>query len=219
MTADRKERDSSAGGQERERETKRQSAAAGAASQQSSGTGKEARTREREQPMTTVREGSEVRARGSIEDNARIAERIPDLWNDRDFDGLMRIAAENMECVAVPFGATYRGPNGYREFMQAWATAFPDGRVEVTRVIADENGAVVEYTGRGTHSGPLSGPFGTIPPTGQRAELLLCDVMEVEQGRVRRIRSYFDNATLMRQLGITPQAGTREATTTSRGGT
>lgn len=216
MTADRKERDTSAGGQERE--TKRQSAAPGTAAQQSSGAGKEARTHDREQPMTTVREGSEMRARGSTEDNARIAERIAELWNDRDFDGLMRICAEELECVAVPFGTAYRGPEGYRQFMQAWATAFPDGRVEVRRVIADENGAVVEYTGRGTHTGPFSGPFGTIPATGQRAELHLCDVMEVEQGLVRRVRSYFDSATLMRQLGITPQAGAKESKT-SRGST
>lgn len=218
MTTDRNERDASAGEREQEQEQMRQSAAAGAPAQQTSGTSRDTRdtrTRDREQPMRTAREGGEARARGSSEDNARIAETVLDLWNNRDLDEIMRLATEDAECVQVPFDATYSGPAGFRALMQGWLTAFPDGRAEVRRVIADENGAVIEYIGRGTQTGPLTGPAGTIPATGQPAELRLCDVLEIEQGRVRRVRSYFDSATLMRQLGVSAQTGAGGSTTAS----
>lgn len=166
-------------------------------------TSSEGSTREREQRISTTREGGEAGRRSAIEENSRLARRSIDLWNARDFDQVASVAAENVECVSVPFNATFQGPEGYREFMQNWATAFPDGRIEVKRVIADENGAVIEYTGRGTNTGPLTmGPTGTIPATGRRGELALCDVLDIERGKIRRMRSYFDSATLMRQLGV-----------------
>ena len=75
---------------------------------------------------------------------------------------------------------------------------------------------VVEFTGRGTHTGPLSGPSGVMPPTQKRVELQLCDVWEVNGGKLANLRSYFDTATLMSQLGVgmptaaqTPQPGAR----------
>jgi steroid delta-isomerase-like uncharacterized protein len=169
---------------------------------QSVRTGGEGSTREREQRISTTREGGEARGRSSVEENGQLARRVLDLWNTRDFDRAASFVADNAECVNVAFNTTFRGPEGYREFMQSWATAFPDGRIEIKRVIADENGAAVEYTGRGTNTGPLTGPMGTIQATGRQGELALCDVLEIERGKIRRLRSYFDSATLMRQLGI-----------------
>jgi steroid delta-isomerase-like uncharacterized protein len=191
-----------------DQESMRGSAAGGASAQEGTRAGGEGATREREQRIGTAREGVEPGGQGVAAENARLGRRLLDLWNARDFDQLTRVIADNCECISVPTKETFRGPQGYREFMQHWATAFPDGRVEVTRVIADQNGAVVEYTGRGTQTGPLTGPMGTIPPTGRHGELALCDVLEIEQGKVRRARSYFDVATLMRQLGIMPEQGT-----------
>lgn len=204
MAADRRNR----GGSEGERQQARpQSAASATPGKETGRAADEPRTGEREQRIETVRETGEARERGAIAENARIARMILDLWNSRDFDQVTHIAAESVECVHVPFGTTYRGRDGYREFMRMWAIAFPDGRVEVRRVTAGENGAAVEYHGTGTHTGPLAGPAGTIPATGRRGELSLCDVLEIEQGQIRRVRSYFDSATLMRQLGIRADAG------------
>ncbi|HEY9516995.1 MAG TPA: ester cyclase [Gemmatimonadaceae bacterium] len=179
-----------------------QRAGAGPSSQGTARTGGDSTAREREQRISTTREGVETRGRSAVEENSRLARTIYDLWNERDFDQAVHLATENIECVNIPFNTTTKGPEGYREFMQSWVTAFPDGRIDVKRVIADENGAVVEFTGRGTHTGPLEGPMGTIQPTQRSGELALCDVLEIERGKVRRVRSYFDSATLMRQLGL-----------------
>jgi predicted ester cyclase len=76
--------------------------------------------------------------------------------------------------------------------------------VEVVNVIAGENGGVAEFIGRGTHTGPLTGPAGTIPPTGRRIEFPLCDVWKVRDGRFAGNRCYYDLLGLLGQLGVIP---------------
>jgi ketosteroid isomerase-like protein len=83
-----------------------------------------------------------------------------------------------------------------------WAVAFPDAQLEVTTVRADSGGAVMEFVGRGTHRGRLITPTGTVAATGRRGEARYCFVYDVEDGRVQRIRQYWDVGTLMRRLDV-----------------
>src|SRR6185437_2649919 len=99
---------------------------------------------------------------------------------------------------------TLHGPQGLRQFLQGWATAFPDSVVETTRVVADEQGAAMEFIGRGTMTGPLGGPMGEIPPTGKSVAVLFAQVLEMRQGKVARARLYFDGMGMLIQLGVIP---------------
>jgi steroid delta-isomerase-like uncharacterized protein len=185
----------------RNAESSRQEAApaAGTAPQRGPAT-----AREREQGVGTFREGVEARAGSTAEEHRALARRLYDLWNERKFDDMLRFAADDVEAVQVPFNATFRGVEGYRQFLTGWLEAFPDARVRITRVIADDESVVVEFTGVGTHTGALVGPAGSIAPTGRRTELALVDVIEMRAGRIQRARSYFDSATMFRQLGALP---------------
>ena len=58
---------------------------------------------------------------------------------------------------------------------------------------------------KGTRSGPLVGPAGTILPTGQSVDLHFCEVYESHDGKMSRFSSYQDSADLMRQLGLLPE--------------
>ena len=89
--------------------------------------------------------------------------------------------------------------------MQGWATAFPDSVTETTFVVATEDGGAMEFRGRGTHNGPLQSPAGDIPPTGRRVDVPFSQVLEVQQGKIRRARLYFDSMSLLQQLGVVPQ--------------
>jgi predicted ester cyclase len=64
---------------------------------------------------------------------------------------------------------------------------------------------VVEFTGRGTHTGALVTSAGSIPATGRSVTLKLCDILEFTDGKIRRQRTYFDSGSLMAQLGLTTQ--------------
>ena len=92
-----------------------------------------------------------------------------------------------------------------------WADGFPDGSITIDRVIAADDCVVVEYTGRGTHTGSLVTPMGVISATGRSLTLQLCDVLEFTDEKVQSQRTYFDTGSLMAQLGLT--AG-QSATTT-----
>lgn len=145
----------------------------------------------------------------SAQDNLHVARKIYEAFNSRDVDQAMAQVTDDLEVVNVAFGQTFRGREGLRTFMEGWTTSFPDARVEVTSMIASEEGAVVtEFTGRGTHTGTLKTPTGDITPTHRKAEGRYCEVMEFRDGKVARLRSYFDAATMMRQLGLMPEPGT-----------
>ncbi len=82
---------------------------------------------------------------------------------------------------------------------ELYTTAFPDLSFEVRATHApSDDVSVVELVARGTHTGPLDG----IPPTGRRAEVVGCNVVEIRDGKIHRERDYFDTMALMRQLGL-----------------
>jgi steroid delta-isomerase-like uncharacterized protein len=136
---------------------------------------------------------------GRAAENARLGRRLyEEMWNSRDFDGMVRLASEDIESVQVPFNIVMRGPDGYRAFLEGWATAFPDARLEVRRVTSNDDGVVVEFISRGTHTGSFVGPAGTIPATGRVGELAVCHVLEIDDGVIRKVRSYFDSGALLR---------------------
>jgi steroid delta-isomerase-like uncharacterized protein len=145
-------------------------------------------------------------------DNIAIARSLYEDWNKRDFDHLAGLLATDGEILIVGSGTSFRGPEGARQFAQMWATAFPDGQVTIERAAASDEQVTIEHTGRGTHNGPLQSPGGDIPATGKSVTLQLCDVFTIESGKVTAMRSYFDSASLLTQIGAMPAAAVTSAT-------
>jgi steroid delta-isomerase-like uncharacterized protein len=137
-------------------------------------------------------------------DNVSIARRLYDGWNERAFDEVVEYVADDGELTTVGPGDVFRGKDGARKYNENWANGFPDGRVTIDRVHADGDTVVVEFTGRGTHTGTLATSMGDIPATGRSMTLKLCDVIEFRDGLIVRQRSYFDTGSMMAQLGLLP---------------
>ena len=136
-------------------------------------------------------------------DNATLARRIHEAWNERNFDEIAEATAPEGTITIVGSGDTFVGAEGSREYNTMWAKGFPDGKVTVDRVIESGNYVVVEFTGRGTHTGTLATSMGEIPATGRSLTLQLCDVMEFKEGKVQSQKTYFDTGSMMAQLGLT----------------
>jgi len=115
--------------------------------------------------------------------------------------------AEGGEVVDIPSGAIFRGPDGLKQFLVGFSMAFPDSRVEVTNVFATTEHAVVEFIGRGTHTGVLHSLAGDLPPTGRSFELRFCDVYQLRNGKIVRHATYYDALGFMQQLGVIPAPG------------
>jgi steroid delta-isomerase-like uncharacterized protein len=138
----------------------------------------------------------------SVDENVVLARRIYELWNDRDIDAALDMATNDVDITLMAFPQKLTGRDGFRQFMQRFATAFSDMKKEVTNHVASEEQVVCEFKLRGTHDGPLQTPTGEVPPTGKTVDLSVIEVMGFRGGKVSVIRNYSDTATLMRQLGV-----------------
>ncbi|HEY0969802.1 MAG TPA: ester cyclase [Gemmatimonadales bacterium] len=139
---------------------------------------------------------------GAGQEIAAIGRMLSEVYNARDFDRLDSVIAPDAEYRNVATGEVFRGAEGVKRYQRNWASAFPESRVEIQNLAACGETVTVEFIGRGRHSGPLNTPQGTIQPTGKDVELALCDVLSVRDGRITGGRTYFDLASLMRQLGV-----------------
>jgi steroid delta-isomerase-like uncharacterized protein len=138
------------------------------------------------------------------QDNATLARRIYELFSNDKFDDVLALARDDVEVVFVPAGQTFRGHEGFTQFMQSFKSAFPDIKLTVTNQIATDEYVVTEFIAAGTHTGPLLTPAGAIPPTGKRAEWPVCEVWQMRDGKLASIHNYQDLATMLRQLGLIP---------------
>lgn len=140
----------------------------------------------------------------SAENNAQLARELYEAFDRKDYDHCLSLVTEGMETVFIPFGQTFHGREGFRDFMQGFAEAFPDIRIEVTNQVATEDQVVNEFTARGTHTGTLMTPAGGIAPTGRTVDFIVCEVYRIKNGKFVSLRNYQDAASLMRQLGLIP---------------
>ncbi len=89
--------------------------------------------------------------------------------------------------------------------------AFPDFPLVIDRMLAAGETVIVEGRVTGTQRGEFAGM-----PASQRAiDVPIAFIVEVADGKVRRWHSYFDAATMLRQLGALPAPDATQAAPTS----
>jgi steroid delta-isomerase-like uncharacterized protein len=102
---------------------------------------------------------------------------------------------------------THRRIQGAGEIIEAWqgwAKAFPDSKATIVREFASGDTAVLEL--KGVHTGPLQTPTGTIPASNKPIEMPACQVVQVEDGKIKSGSHYFDMLTMLTQIGATKSA-------------
>jgi len=129
-----------------------------------------------------------------------IAREYFEAWNRRDFDRVEALVADDAEVVDFD-GTVFHGPSGARSNGEVYATAFPDGRIDIKSIVAAGNTAVAELVGNGTNDGP----FGDVPATHREVRMPFCDVLTIRDGKIVRDRAYGDTATMLAQLGLMPE--------------
>ena len=115
--------------------------------------------------------------------------------------------AEDCEVIDVPSGMILRGPEGLKQFLLTFSTAFPDSHGEVTNLFAAQGYAAVEAILRGTHTGIMQSAAGALPPTGRRVELRVCEIFHIRDQKITRHATYYDALGFMQQLGVIPTPG------------
>jgi steroid delta-isomerase-like uncharacterized protein len=139
-----------------------------------------------------------------MSDNAALARLIYEAFNNNDLDTILTHTSDDVELVLMPFDLHFHGREGFREFIQRVRTAFPDCTARLTNQASYEAGVVNELVIQGTHTGPLVSPYREIPATGRVISYYVCEVWDVNNGKLIKLRSYFDTLSMLRQLGVTP---------------
>jgi C-1 hydroxylase len=143
----------------------------------------------------------------SAEENKEIALSLFEALNARDLSLWSQHLAEDYIAehpgVSVPLDKSRS--IGYH---QRFVTALPDIHFEVLHVLAEGDHILIHWTGSGTHAERLATVTGeTIPPTRRRATVSGTMLTEVRDGKIVREWSYWDQLSLLAQLGITDQPG------------
>jgi predicted ester cyclase len=94
------------------------------------------------------------------------------------------------------------GKEGMQLFLSTWTTAFPDCVFSITNTIDTEDQVVIEFVGRGTHTGTLYGPAGEITPSGRQIVLRYCIIHKVQNQQIVEVRMYYDAMGLFQQIGL-----------------
>jgi hypothetical protein len=136
----------------------------------------------------------------TAEETERVVRGLYDSFNEKDLDRLDAVADWGALMDFTPFDTRV----ALRDAWLAWAHAFPDAKVELTRLEVQDDQAEVEFTGQGTHTGALRLPDGVIRPTHRKVTLHFREryVMNDATGKIAGGTSDFDAASLFEQLGV-----------------
>ncbi len=136
-----------------------------------------------------------------MQEDIAVVQSIYDGFNAKDLDTVLAAVTDDFVLEDIAQGLTFHGKEGFRQWLVPFATAIPDAKTEVTRVIAAGDWIATEHTGRGTHLGPLVTPMGEIPASGNPHELRFAEIFQMRDGKVALMRAYYDSATMLRQMG------------------
>lgn len=140
----------------------------------------------------------------TAQDNATIVRSHLNCFNSHDIEKGLTLVSKDVKWTNIAFDRDFTGQPGYREYHNNWFTAMPDYRFEIVNLVSDDQLVVVEMIARGTHTGPLAAPQGTIPASQKKLTLKVCELFRLEDGLIVESRVYFDSATMLRQLGVLP---------------
>lgn len=120
------------------------------------------------------------------------------IWNERDYSKIPKVVSESFVRVSPVAGAGVKGHDGLEEFIRELEASFSDFEITVQNQIDGEGIAMFEATFTGTHDGE----FNEIPPTNEEVELPNMSIMQIEDGKIREHRTYYDSQEFADQLGV-----------------
>ena len=96
-----------------------------------------------------------------------------------------------------PAAGQVNGPQGYRSLFKEMRSAFPDMKVELDTMVADDDAIAFAYTFTGTQNGPLM----SLPPTGRKVKIRGMQISRFKDGKMVERWGSSDELGLLKQLG------------------
>ncbi len=93
------------------------------------------------------------------------------------------------------------GPEGFIQFFTMLRTAFPDLKIAVDHMVADDDNVAFAYTVTGTHSGDFLG----VPATGKTISARGMQITRFENGKQVERWGSSDQLGILQQIGAAPK--------------
>lgn len=124
-----------------------------------------------------------------------IQRRVEEIWNQGKLATIDELIAPNLISNGQPIGR-----EGFRQFVTAVRTAFPNIHFTVEDTVVEGDKVVIRYTGRGTHQGAFAG----IPATGKQVQFSGIDLFRIANGQMTEEWLMYDQLGLLQQIGAMP---------------
>lgn len=135
----------------------------------------------------------------SAEENKAKVRRVLDAINTGKLDKIDELIASDY-VYHSPGSPEMRGPEGFRQLVSMYRTAFPDLSMVVEDIVAEGDKVVVRWSGTGTQRGELMG----VPPTGKRVTASGLVISRFAGGKIVEDHEVIDMLGMMQQLGVVP---------------
>jgi steroid delta-isomerase-like uncharacterized protein len=133
----------------------------------------------------------------SKETNIEAQKRFGDAVNTGNLQEFYALVA-NSSIDHDPAPDQEPGPNGYIVFFTMMRTAFPDFKLTVEQLVADEENVAFAYTATGTHKGDFMG----VAPTGKSINIRGMQISKFEGGKMIERWGSTDELGLLKQIGV-----------------
>ncbi len=137
------------------------------------------------------------------------AKAIVRRWNDEGWSGgkydlVYELIAPTTTVHGAGGQAVGMGPEGFRDLIQTWREAFPDGYMTVDDLIVETDVVAIRNTWHGTHTGK---DFYGIPASGAWVDVTSIGLDRVKDGKVVEGWGELDMVGMMQKLGALPLVG------------
>ena len=105
---------------------------------------------------------------------------------------------ENIKAITAE--GDIEGIDAFKAYYNNYLTGFSDAEFNIVDVFGQGDKIVKHWNFKGTHDGDFFG----IPPTGKKIDLIGTTLVLMKDGKILQEQDFFDNYSLLSQLGLLP---------------
>lgn len=133
----------------------------------------------------------------TVTEETKLVERVVEqAWNKGNMEVVDEVIADGYVMHTQMLPQDVRGPEGFKEMVQMWRSAFPDFEMTIEDRVVEGERIVHHFTMHGTHEGEFMG----IEPTGNEIEVETISIHTFEDGEAVADFAVLDSLGLMTQL-------------------
>ena len=138
----------------------------------------------------------------STEKNKAIANRfVEEVLNKKNLSLIPEFI--DASCITHSTAGDFKGPEGFKQFVSSYFTAFPDMRVVNEEEMAEGDKVMFRQTVYGTNTGSMMG----IPPTEKKFAIQEIVINTFTDGKIIESWALADLLGMLQQIGLVPPMG------------